>query len=72
MLDGGAGYSLHGLLGTIIVPVVALLLLAVSFRARVPGGVKWALFALAGYTGRRSAVAGSGHPAVGAPPVGAT
>src|SRR5580693_7068617 len=47
VLDGGAGYSLHGLLGTMVIPVVALLLLAVSFRAQVPGGVKWALFVVA-------------------------
>ena len=33
----------HGLNGMMIVPVVALLLLVVSFFAKVPGGVKWAL-----------------------------
>ena len=101
VLDGGAGYAVHGLVGEMVIPVLALLLLAVSFRAQVPGGVKWALFvvadvivqvvlgvaahsaaalgwlhgpnalvlfALAGYTGRRSAVVGSAHPAAAAPP----
>jgi hypothetical protein len=43
-LDGGAGYGLHGLLGTTVIPVVALALLVVSFMAHVPDGVKWAVF----------------------------
>jgi hypothetical protein len=46
-LDGGAGYGLHGLLGTMIIPVIALILLVVSFLAHVPQGVKWASFVLA-------------------------
>lgn len=43
-LDGGAGYGLHGLLGTMVIPVLALALLAVSFMANIPNGVKWAAF----------------------------
>ena len=46
-LDGGAGYGLHGLLGTMIIPVIALILLVVSFPAHVPQGVKWASFVVA-------------------------
>ena len=37
-LDGGAGYGLHGLLGTMVIPVLALALLVVSFMAHVPDG----------------------------------
>ncbi|MGZ0150574.1 DUF6220 domain-containing protein [Kribbella sp. WER1] len=53
-LDGGAvfdknsaattGLSLHGIFGTMIIPIVALLLLIVSFFAKVDGGIKWALY----------------------------
>lgn len=43
-LDGGAGYGLHGIVGGTVIPVVALALLVVSFRAHIPGGVKWAVF----------------------------
>jgi hypothetical protein len=39
--DPGAGITAHGVLGNII-PLIALILLIVSFFARVPGGVKWA------------------------------
>ena len=46
-LDGGAGYGLHSVVGTMIIPLFALLLVAVSFRAGVPNGVRWALFVLA-------------------------
>jgi hypothetical protein len=36
------GIIVHGINGSIVVPVLALALLVVSFFARVPGGVKWA------------------------------
>lgn len=36
------GIVFHQVLGMMVLPVVALLLLIVSFFARVPGGVKWA------------------------------
>jgi heme A synthase len=42
-VGGGVGFMLHGISGTIAVPLAALLLLIVSFFAKVPGGVKWAL-----------------------------
>ena len=42
-VGGGVGFMLHGMGGTIAVPLAALLLLIVSFFAKVPGGVKWAL-----------------------------
>ncbi|MEV0283786.1 MULTISPECIES: hypothetical protein [unclassified Kribbella] len=37
------GQSMHGLIGMMVIPALALLLLIVSFFARVAGGVKWAL-----------------------------
>jgi hypothetical protein len=42
------GILVHGINGSIVVPVIALVFLIVSFFARVPGGVKWAaaVFAL--------------------------
>jgi hypothetical protein len=41
---GDTGFAVHGLAGTAIIPLVALLLLIVSFFAKIPGGVKWALY----------------------------
>ena len=40
--DRNAGHDMHSL-GAIVIAVLALLLLIVSFFARIPGGVKWAL-----------------------------
>jgi hypothetical protein len=39
---GLAGFLLHGMNGTMVIPLLALVLLVVSFFAKVPGGVKWA------------------------------
>lgn len=41
-VGGGTGFMLHGIVGTILVPLVALILLVISFFAKIPGGVKWA------------------------------
>jgi hypothetical protein len=53
-VDGGAvfdknsdpnfGQMLHGYTGMMIIPLIALLLLIVSFFAKVDGGIKWALY----------------------------
>lgn len=42
------GFMIHGINGFMIVPLLSLVLLIISFFAKVPGGVKWAaiLFAL--------------------------
>lgn len=37
-----AGHVVHGTNGMMVIPIIALLLLIVSFFARIPGGVKWA------------------------------
>lgn len=38
------GFMVHGIGGEMLIPLVALVLLIVSFFAKVPGGVKWAAF----------------------------
>jgi hypothetical protein len=43
---GDAGFMWHGIGGTMVIPLLALLLLIFSFFAKVPGGVKWALYVL--------------------------
>jgi hypothetical protein len=63
------GVIVHGINGSIIVPVVALALLIVSFFAKIPGGIKWAAAVLAltvvqgqlGYLGHDFPVAGAVH-----------
>ena len=40
--QGAAGFALHGIIGGMVIPVVALALLVVAFFAGVEGGVKWA------------------------------
>ena len=44
--DGGVGgvlgFAIHGINGTMIVPLLALVFLVISFFAKIPGGVKWA------------------------------
>ncbi len=39
---GSIGFMLHGVAGMMLIPLVALVLLIVSFFAKVEGGVKWA------------------------------
>lgn len=41
-----AGFVIHSMNGSTIIPALALILLIVSFFAKVPGGVKWAGFVL--------------------------
>lgn len=41
--EGVAGFMIHGLNGGLVIPVLALLLLVVSFFTRVPGATRWAL-----------------------------
>lgn len=40
------GFMVHGINGQMIIPALALILLIVSFFAKIPGGVKWAGFVL--------------------------
>jgi len=36
------GFMIHGINGFMIIPAISLILLIVSFFAKIPGGVKWA------------------------------
>ena len=40
------GFMIHGINGQMIIPLLAIILLVVSFFAKVPGGVKWAGYVL--------------------------
>jgi heme A synthase len=44
---GGAGLMVHGIVGSTLIPFVALLLIVVALFAKIPGGVKWALITFA-------------------------
>lgn len=43
---GVVGFMIHGINGEMVIPLLAIILLVVSFFAKVPGGVKWAGFVL--------------------------
>ena len=40
---GVAGFMVHGMFGTVVIPVVVILLLVSSFFAKTPGAVRWAV-----------------------------
>jgi hypothetical protein len=40
--QGAVGFAIHGILGSMVIPVIALALLVVAFMAGVDGGLKWA------------------------------
>jgi len=40
---GFVGFVIHGMNGTMLIPAVSLALLIVSFFARIPAGLRWAL-----------------------------
>ena len=42
--DGNIGHATHAIVGSIVIPLLAVLLLIVSFFAKVEGGIKWALY----------------------------
>ena len=42
-VGGEAGFGLHALTGMFLIPLVALILVIVSFFAKIPSGTKWAL-----------------------------
>jgi hypothetical protein len=43
---GVAGFMIHGMNGMMVIPALALILLIVSFFAKVPGGIAWAAYVL--------------------------
>jgi hypothetical protein len=40
--EGNWAHAAHGLAGSMVIPIIAIVLLILSFFARIPGGVKWA------------------------------
>ena len=42
--DANAGHMIHTIVGSGVIPLLAILLLIVSFFAKVDGGVRWALY----------------------------
>jgi hypothetical protein len=66
---GVAGFIIHGVNGMILIPLLGLILLIVSFFAKVAGGVKWAaivfgaivLQVFLGIFGHESAYVGALH-----------
>ena len=44
--SGLTGFMVHGMNGMMVIPLLSLVLLIVSFFAKIPGGVKWAGFVL--------------------------
>ncbi|GAA1596613.1 hypothetical protein GCM10009789_58240 [Kribbella sancticallisti] len=65
--EGNFGHEVHGIVGMMVIPVLAILLLIVSFFARVAGGVKWAAIVF-GVVALQIALAvvSFGVPAIGA------
>src|SRR5215204_5311177 len=69
MVCGIAGLVVHGINGTFVIPLIALLLLIVSFFTKVRGAIKWAaiVFALVvaqgqiGFLGHEFPLAGALH-----------
>jgi hypothetical protein len=43
-ISGSVGFMLHGMIGEMLIPLLAIVMLVVSFFAKIPGGVKWAGF----------------------------
>jgi hypothetical protein len=43
---GVIGFMIHGINGEMVIPALAIILLIISFFAKVPDGVKWAAFIL--------------------------
>jgi hypothetical protein len=64
--DGNGGFAIHSILGSAVIPLLALLLLVVSFFVKVDGAVKWAgLVVLAVAVQITLAFIAFGVPAVG-------
>jgi hypothetical protein len=67
--QGSFGFAIHGILGGMVLPVIALAFLILAFFAKVPSGVKWAAIVFAdvilqmflGYSGFDAPVVGLFH-----------
>jgi hypothetical protein len=65
--SGNWAHVAHGVIGGGVIPVIALVLLILSFFARIPGGVKWAAITF-GVVALQFGLAAAGYmaPIVGA------
>jgi hypothetical protein len=60
------GFMIHGISGTMLIPLVALILLIISFFAKVPEGVKYAAMLFVGILVQVGlGIGGHGLPALG-------
>ena len=65
--DPNIGHWIHTIVGSGVIPLLAILLLIVSFFAKVDGGVKWALYVFGAVALQFGLAAASfGAPVVGA------
>ncbi|WP_327638214.1 hypothetical protein OHB24_07515 [Kribbella sp. NBC_00482] len=65
--DANAGHMIHTIVGSGIIPLLAILLLIISFFAKVAGGVRWALYVFGLVVLQFGlAVASFGAPVIGA------
>jgi hypothetical protein len=65
--EGNAGFMIHGVVGMMLIPLLAIALLVVAFLVKVPDGVKWAALVFAAVAVQIVvAFVGFGVPAVGA------
>jgi hypothetical protein len=44
--DGNVGHALHSVFGSLVIPLLAIILFVISFFAKIDGGVKWAGYVL--------------------------
>ncbi len=57
---GAIGFMLHGMVGMMLIPAIAIALLVVSFFAKVQGGIRWAAIVL-GLTALQVVLGIAGH-----------
>lgn len=64
---GVVGFMIHGMNGAMLIPAISLVLLIVSFFAKIPAGVKWAalIFLLVGVQVTLGTLARGGTPELG-------
>ena len=63
---GVGGFPLHGINGQMVIPLIVIILLIISFFAKIPGGTKWALVLVVAIAAQVSAgLFGGGIPALG-------
>jgi len=63
---GDIGFPIHFINGQMVIPLIAIILLIVSFFAKIPGGTKWALILVVAIAAQvLVGIFGGGLPALG-------